>query len=367
LVIRAQDAQGVSVETSLRVNIESVNDTPTSTGIADMLVAAGTAPQQTDLHNVFSDVEQGAQLQYAVVGNSNTAVVTQVKIDAVTGIMTLTFASATGGESTVTLRALDAEGAWVETRFKVTVVAATTALPVLPLPILPELPAHLPTLPTPMPPLEQPVLTLPEVNVPGTGGGTGGGVSDGGDPNDNLVPYLPGAGTHAGLNMDGDDSDGFGSAGNKSSRDYVRLEESLERNLPVLTLTASPALASLIAPDAGFAPWEAEDFDNEVRRIRAQMDEAMEEEQGRKAIVAGLTFSVTTGLLVWSLRASSLLLTMMSMLPLWRGMDPLPILDDVNKKKKELEQQRKDREQEDKSAKEVGHIFDHAQNKKPSP
>lgn len=72
---------------------------------------------------------------------------------------------------------------------------------------------------------------------------------------------------------------------------------------------------------------------------------------------------MTTGLLVWSLRASSLLLTMMSMLPLWRGMDPLPILDEVNKKKKELEQQRKDREREDKSAKEVGYLFDHAQDK----
>ena len=54
---------------------------------------------------------------------------------------------------------------------------------------------------------------------------------------------------------------------------------------------------------------------------------------------------------------------MMSMLPLWRGLDPLPILDEVNKKKKELEQQRKDREHEDKSAKEVGYLFDHAQGK----
>jgi hypothetical protein len=154
----------------------------------------------------------------------------------------------------------------------------------------------------------------------------------------------------------------------KSSRDIERAEEMLsDGNIPLTTLTASPNLASLIAPDAGFAPWEEADFDNEVRRLRAQMDEAMLEEQDRKAVVAGLTFSVTTGLLVWSLRASSLLLTMMSMLPLWRGLDPLPILDEVNKKKKELEQQRKDREREDKSAKEVGYLFDHAQKKESRP
>jgi len=212
--------------------------------------------------------------------------------------------------------------------------------------------------------LEQSALELPKINPPGTGGGTGGGASDGGDPDENLPPYLPGS-IGTGFTPDGDDGYGRDGFVNKSSRDYLRLEETLHQGNALTTLTAASPLASLIAPDAGFAPWEAEDFDNEVRRVRAQMDEAMEEAQDRKAVVAGLTFSVTTGLLVWSLRASSLLLTLMSMLPLWRGMDPLPILNEVNKKKKELEQQRKDRDREDKTAKEVGYLFDHAQNKKP--
>jgi hypothetical protein len=131
----------------------------------------------------------------------------------------------------------------------------------------------------------------------------------------------------------------------------------------VSSLAASTSLVSLIVPDAGFAPWEAAEFDSEVRRIRAQMDEALEEEHDRKALIAGISFSLTTGLLIWSLRASSLLLAMVSMLPLWRGLDPLPILDEVNKRKKELEQQRKDRKHEDKNAKEVGYLFDHAQQK----
>jgi hypothetical protein len=51
LVIRAQDAQGASVETSLRVNIESVNDTPVSTGISDVRVQAGASPQQMNLQS----------------------------------------------------------------------------------------------------------------------------------------------------------------------------------------------------------------------------------------------------------------------------------------------------------------------------
>lgn len=363
LVIRAQDQQGAWVETSLRVTITSVNDMPISTGIADMQVTAGTAPLQTNLRAVFSDIEQGTQLQYALQGNSNPAIVPQVQIDAATGIMTLTFSSVAGGESIITLRALDADGAWVETQFKVTVAAAAVEIPVMP----PPPGTSSPTAPPVLPPVETPVLTPPEVNPPGMGGGTGGGAgNEPAAPGDALNPVVPIASFPLGSEMNGDGYDR--DLQNKSSLDYLRAEEALgQRDISLMTLAPTSALESLIKPDAGFAPWETADFDSEVRRMREQMDEAMDEEQERKAVVAGLTFSVTTGLLIWALRASTLLLTMMSMLPLWRGFDPLPILDEVDKKKKELEQQRKDREREDKNAKEVGYLFDHAQNKKSRP
>ncbi|HSX51193.1 MAG TPA: putative Ig domain-containing protein [Cellvibrio sp.] len=363
LVIRAQDPQGAWVDTALRVNIESVNDVPTSAGIADVQVAAGAVPQQTNLRTVFSDIEQGAQLQYVLQGNSNPAIVPQVLLDSATGTMTLSFASLVGGESVITLRALDAEGAWVETQFKVTVTAAVIEIPVMP----PGPDTSSPTTPPTLPPIETPVLTPPEVNPPGMGGGTGGGGDDPSAPTNpgDMNPVVPVASISlSDMNGDGYDRDLQG----KSSLDYQRAEDLLaQRDIASMTLAPTTALESLITPDAGFAPWEAAEFDSEVRRMRAQMDEAMDEEQERKAVVAGLTFSVTTGILIWALRASTLLLTMMSMLPLWRGFDPLPILDEVDKKKKELEQQRKDREREDKNAKEVGYLFDHAQNKKSRP
>lgn len=364
LVIRAQDPQGAWVDTSLRVNIGSVNDVPTSTGIADMLVPAGSVPQQTNLRAVFSDIEHGVQLQYALQGNSNPAIVPQVHLDAATGIMTLTFSSALGGESIITLRALDADGGWVDTQFKVTVTAAVIDIPVMP--STPD--ASSPDAPPVLPPIEAPVLTPPEVNPPGMGGGTGGGADNEapGNPVDGLNPVAPVASLPLSYDVNGDGYDR--DPQEKSSLDYLRAEEALaQRDIALTTLAPTTALESLIRPDAGFAPWEAAEFDSEVRRMRAQIDEVMDEEQERKAVVAGLTFSVTTGLLIWALRASTLLLTMMSMLPLWRGFDPLPILDEVDKKKKELEQQRKDREREDKSAKEVGYLFDHAQNRKSRP
>ena len=374
LVVRAQDEQGAWVDTLVRVNIAPVNDVPVSSGIADINVKAGAAPQQMNLHNVFSDVENGTALSWELMQNSNNSIVTSAQIDPTTGLMTLAFSAQNGGESTIVLRAQDSEGAWVETQFKVT-VAALEKPPVTP-------PVTVPPVTTP--PVEQPTTppTLPPTNPPTTpptdgakppidGGSTGTDESEvpGGLPgpggNGGLENLLPDAPYAQQILVDTNESSRADSAINdKSSRDIERAEEALnDNNVPLATLTASPSLASLIAPDAGFAPWEEAEFDNEVRRLRAQMDEAMVEEQDRKAVVAGLTFSVTTGLLVWSLRASSLLLTMMSMLPLWRGLDPLPILDEVNKRKKELEQQRKDREREDKNAKEVGYLFDHAQRK----
>ncbi|HWV14449.1 MAG TPA: putative Ig domain-containing protein [Cellvibrio sp.] len=123
----------------------------------------------------------------------------------------------------------------------------------------------------------------------------------------------------------------------------------------------SPLLAGLISPDAGFSVTETEDFNSALRRIHDEMNDVIDAENLQKTLIAGMTFSITTGLIIWSLRASSLLLTLMSMVPLWSGMDPLPILDQVNKRKAELEQQRKDKQKEDENAKEVGYLFDQSQ------
>ncbi|QEY14522.1 tandem-95 repeat protein [Cellvibrio sp. KY-GH-1] len=368
LIIRAQDTSGATVETAVRINIASVNDVPVSAGINDINVNAGAQPQQIDLRKIFSDIENGTALQYSLIANTNTAVVPSVQWNQTTGMMTISFAASSGGETFITLRAQDNEGAWVDTRFKVNVTAPVVVPD-------PEIPSKPPVTPPTVPPVTE-VPTTPPVTPPttpptdgnGENPGSGNNGEDVGLPETGIDTNLPGtSGQGVPPVSDSNDArDNVALPNDKSSRDYARFEADLEsQNIPVTTLTASSSLVSLIATDDGFAPWEAADFDNEVRRIRDQMDVAMEEEQDRRAVVAGLTFSVTTGLLVWSLRASSLLLTLMSMLPLWRGLDPLPILDEVNKRKKELEQQRKDRAREDKSSKEVGYLFDHAQQKNP--
>ncbi|MES2674674.1 MAG: cadherin-like domain-containing protein, partial [Pseudomonadota bacterium] len=125
-----------------------------------------------------------------------------------------------------------------------------------------------------------------------------------------------------------------------------------------ISLNAKELAANLISPASGFNVIDAEEFSKALKRVRQDMDNVIEEQQQHQAMISGITFSVTTGILIWSLRASSLLLTLFSMLPLWRGIDPLPILEQVEKRKKELEEQRKDKKKEDINAHEVGYLFD---------
>jgi hypothetical protein len=49
---------------------------------------------------------------------------------------------------------------------------------------------------------------------------------------------------------------------------------------------------------------------------------------------------LTTGLISWVLRGGALASTLLSTMPLWRGMDPLPML--AGRKKKEKKKKKKD-------------------------
>ncbi|QEY13627.1 putative Ig domain-containing protein [Cellvibrio sp. KY-YJ-3] len=366
----ANDGNSAVTDTFM-ITVVNVNDAPTAITINNMTMVAGEAPQQIDLRNKFFDIEDVVTLNFELMGNSNPDAVIDVQMDQNTGMMTIVVSSENAGESIIRLRAIDSDGAWVESSFKVTVSAKEppVAPPVIIPPVIVAPPIITPdvdetTPPTIPDPIIPPVVVLPETQNPGVIPPTHGDEST-------LSPALPDEPDITSevvdqeLLVNGDEYDSpYNVVEDKSAQDYERVVQLLNSNaLQVSSLTASTSLVSLIVPDAGFAPWEAAEFDSEVRRIRAQMDEALEEEHDRKALIAGISFSLTTGLLIWSLRASSLLLAMVSMLPLWRGLDPLPILDEVNKRKKELEQQRKDRKHEDKNAKEVGYLFDHAQQK----
>jgi len=68
--------------------------------------------------------------------------------------------------------------------------------------------------------------------------------------------------------------------------------------------------------------------------MRKDLDEAandyQQEQQQSSEVYAGISISLTAGMVGWLLRGGSLLASFMSVSPLWAQIDPLPVLASVN-------------------------------------
>ena len=93
------------------------------------------------------------------------------------------------------------------------------------------------------------------------------------------------------------------------------------------------------------------------------IDKTFAEEEHRNNILAygmkGMTFSLSAGFVAWALRGASLLATAMSSIPIWRGLDPLPVLT-MSAKDRKKERKIKEQEDEDELQKEIGKLIDGA-------
>ncbi len=98
------------------------NDAPTTSGLADIHVDEDAVDQVMSLFNAFDDLEDDvADLDFQVVGNSNTELFNSITINDVTGEITFDFADDAYGEAVIVVRATDTGGLFVETTVNVTV------------------------------------------------------------------------------------------------------------------------------------------------------------------------------------------------------------------------------------------------------
>ena len=98
------------------------NSTPTvASAIPDTTVVEDNAPidNYRDLKAVFTDVEDGSALTYSIESNTNSGLVTATIVVA-DSTLDLSFTASTGGTATITVRATDSGGLWVEDVFTVT-------------------------------------------------------------------------------------------------------------------------------------------------------------------------------------------------------------------------------------------------------
>ncbi|MCE9546032.1 MAG: tandem-95 repeat protein, partial [Planctomycetia bacterium] len=127
VTVRATDSGGSHVDTMLRVTVNPINDTPTTSGIADVTVDEDAQPSVINLLAAFSDVEDAQQLTFSVVANTNAGLFSSTTVDAQAGTLTLAYTPNANGESDLTVRATDAGGLHVDTAFHVTVRAINDA------------------------------------------------------------------------------------------------------------------------------------------------------------------------------------------------------------------------------------------------
>ena len=399
ITVRATDSEGLSVDTSFTVNVAFVNHAPTSTGISDIQVNQGSLPSTIDLSAIFNDAEDGKNLHYSLVNNTNPALLQSVQFNQSAHSASILYNATTSGETTLTLRATDSNGDFVDSQFKITVIAQNPTTPTdnngnNSNPINTN-----PTNPNPNPnpnPIGSNTNSNSGSNLTDTNKDPGnhsnsGNTSTGHNDSNNSTTIIGGGG---GVIKNPDNTDNKNPTANDHGLSDNLIGHAVAGETPAPTVPAQnhepvaenfdhnrydrivqqqqeatakksvdlvnnhALISSLILPGEGFSYSDAQEFSAQLRKIHQEMDNAIAEEQHQKAILSGITLSLTTGILIWSLRASSLLLTLMSMLPLWRGIDPLPILEEVEKRKKDIEQQRKDKQAEDKSSKEVGYLFD---------
>ncbi|TVZ40655.1 putative Ig domain-containing protein [Alteromonadaceae bacterium 2753L.S.0a.02] len=347
LTIQATDSQGASVVSAYTVQVTPVNDPPQAAQIEDITLTGGHQQTSTvDISNIFSDPESGSNLNYTIVANSNSDLITVASVDSTSQNINLTVSALPYGTATITIRATDTDGAFVETSFTVNVLAApVTTTPEQP--STPDTPATTP--------IDNSTDETPNEATPAT-------------PEAEEAPETPLSNTEASpqnnffinvINNLGEPPIDFGS---DYSTDYPHRESPRPQNREVVD-EKSPAsndidLANLVAlPGSYLSEKDIADFNDELHKLRMDMAKTLEEQHTSDVIYKGITVSLTAGIIIWLLRAGSVLLTLFSLLPVWKGLDPLPVITN-SQRREQNKKQRKDKREEDTMRKEVGYLFD---------
>ena len=125
-VVQVSDGNGGNDTITINVTISPVNDTPTTTGIANFALPENAPNTIIDLWPSFADIEDAdGALTYTVVGNTNPAIFTSVTITGQN--LVLDYVAFGAGTSNITVHAADTGNLFVETTFTVNV--ATNNLP----------------------------------------------------------------------------------------------------------------------------------------------------------------------------------------------------------------------------------------------
>ena len=120
----ANGGVNTSASQTFNITINGANDPPTTTGISPVSVLEDAGNTVINLYGAFDDEEdRDEDLQYAVIGNTNTSLFTSTPVNQLNGLLTLDYAPDANGSATLTVQATDTGGLSTSTSFVVTVTA----------------------------------------------------------------------------------------------------------------------------------------------------------------------------------------------------------------------------------------------------
>jgi VCBS repeat-containing protein len=126
LNVRTQDGAGNTGSGIVFVNVSNTNETPTTSGLSDVVVNEDSADVLINLKTAFSDPETPSPgLSYSITSNSNPAIFSGTPI--IGGNLILKFAANANGNATVTVSATDPQGLFATASFTVTVLPVADA------------------------------------------------------------------------------------------------------------------------------------------------------------------------------------------------------------------------------------------------
>jgi len=321
--VTATDAAGQSARGTFTLVVDNVNDVPTlNHALPGQAAVQGTAFAFNMAHDTFGDIDAGDTLTYKATLADGSALPSWLVFDA----KTLTFRGTPGagdvGTLHVTVVATDGSGATTPGLFDIAVTPAPTPrddpTPPAPAPSPRVEPAPAPT-PVPAPsPAPAPPPAPADAPAPAPLPATPRALA-GAPPPVDLSPALSAAPAPTTTLHPSDAPStpviATTSAAARIGHDGNALLAATD--LPAFpTITTAPLQQLLHDPDL------VRHFD-EVRRHLMQMDE------GHRAMVAtglGVTGGLSIGYVVWLVRGGVLVSSMLSALPAWQMIDPLPVL-----------------------------------------
>jgi VCBS repeat-containing protein len=110
---------------------------------------------------------------------------------------------------------------------------------------------------------------------------------------------------------------------------------------------------------------------NAIDTMLDELDDSFADAETGELIIAntirGTTWTLSAGFVAWILRGGSLVAAAMSSIPIWRGLDPLPVIAMSRKEREKRDKDKRvDQQEEDDLQKEIGDLIDGARLEDPS-